>query len=493
MSASTARKFVEDTGTTYQNLIGGKWQPASDGRTVDMVSPSDGHAFARIARGTKADVDAAVKAARDAFEEGAWGKMTAVERGRLMSKLGEAILANHEELAQLEARDCGKPMKQARADITAAARYFEFYGGAADKYHGDTIPFLDGYMVTILREPKGVTGHIIPWNYPAQMFGRSLAPALAMGNAVVMKPAEDACVTPVRMAQLAQEVGFPPGAMNVVTGIGEEAGAALASHPGIDFLSFTGSPEVGTLVQKAAAENHIGCTLELGGKSPQIVFEDADFDAAVPVVVNAIVQNGGQTCSAGSRVLVQKSIYDKFVAQVILRFKLLRVGSHAMDLDCGPLISANQRKRVYGFIDQAKKDGIPVLAEAQLADGVPAGGFYVAPVLFGPVPRDNALACDEVFGPVLSIIAFEDEADAVKLANSTAFGLVAGIWTRDGARQMRVAKKMRCGQVFVNGYGAGGGIELPFGGVKKSGHGREKGLEALHEFSHTKTIVFKHG
>jgi aldehyde dehydrogenase (NAD+) len=491
--SSTARKVAEATVVVYENLIGGKWQPASDGRTLDMVSPSDGQVFAKIARGTKADVDAAVQAARHAFEEGAWGKLTATERGRLMTKLGEAILAHHEELSQLEARDCGKPMKQARADITAAARYFEFYGAAADKVHGETIPFLDGYMVTILREAKGVTGHIIPWNYPAQMFGRSLAPALAMGNAVVMKPAEEACVAPMRLAQLAQEVGFPPGALNVVTGIGEEAGAALSSHPGIAFLSFTGSPEVGTLVQKAAAENHIGCTLELGGKSPQIVFEDADFDAAVPVVVNAIVQNGGQTCSAGSRVLVQKSIYDSFVAAVTARFKLLRVGSHAMDLDCGPLISANQKKRVLGFIEQAKKEGVPVLAEAQLADGTPGSGFYVAPVLFGPVPRDNQLACEEVFGPVLSIIPFEDEADAIRLANSTDYGLVAGIWTRDGGRQMRVAKKMHCGQVFVNGYGAGGGIELPFGGVKKSGHGREKGMEALHEFSHTKTIVFKHG
>ncbi|MEO8165446.1 MAG: aldehyde dehydrogenase family protein, partial [Betaproteobacteria bacterium] len=418
-----------------------------------MVSPSDGQVFAKIARGNKADVALAVKAARHAFEEGAWGKMTAVERGRVMTKLGDAILAHHEELSILEARDCGKPMKQARADITAAARYFEFYGGAADKVHGDTVPFLDGYLVTILREPKGVTGHIIPWNYPAQMFGRSLAPALAMGNAVVIKPAEDACVAPMRIAQLAQEVGFPPGALNIVTGIGEEAGAALVNHPGIDFLSFTGSPEVGTLVQKAAAENHIGCTLELGGKSPQIVFEDADFDAAVPVVVNAIVQNGGQTCSAGSRVLVQKSIYDKFVALVVARFKMLRVGSHLMDLDCGPLISQNQKERVQGFISRAKKEGVPVLAEAQLGEeGVPAGGFYVAPVLFGPVPRTNALACDEVFGPVLSIIPFEDEVDAVKLANATEFGLVAGIWTRDGARQMRVAKKMRCGQVFVNNY-----------------------------------------
>jgi len=494
MNAHVARLAVDDTATTtFQNLIGGKWLDASDGRTLDMVSPSDGRAFARIARGTKQDVDSAVAAARQAFDEGIWGRMTAVERGRLMSKLGEAILARHEELSQLEARDCGKPMKQARADITAAARYFEFYGGAADKVHGDTVPFLDGYMVTILREPKGVTAHIIPWNYPAQMFGRSLAPALAMGNAVVMKPAEDACLAPVRIAQLAQEVGFPPGALNVVTGLGEEAGAALARHPGIDFLSFTGSPEVGTLVQKAAAENHIGCTLELGGKSPQIIFDDADFNAVVPVVVNAIVQNAGQTCSAGSRVLVQNSIYDTFVAQVVARFKLLRVGSHSMDLDCGPLISETQRSRVHRFIERARNDGIPVLAQAELAEGLPAGGFYVAPVLFGPVPRANSLACEEVFGPVLSILAFDDEADAVRLANSTAFGLVAGIWTRDGARQMRVARKMRCGQVFVNGYGAGGGIELPFGGVKKSGHGREKGMEALYEFSQTKTIVFKHG
>jgi aldehyde dehydrogenase (NAD+) len=493
MSVAPARRVAEQSVTAYQNLIGGGWQPASDGRTLNMIGPSDGQAFASIARGTRADVNAAVAAARRAFEEGAWGRMTAIERGRLMAKLGEAILAHHEELAQLEARDCGKPMKQARADITAAARYFEFYGAAADKFHGETIPFLDGYMVTVLREPKGVTGHIIPWNYPAQMFGRSLAPALATGNAVVMKPAEEACVVPLRLAQLAQDVGFPEGAINVVTGIGEEAGAALSSHAGIDFLSFTGSPEVGTLVQKAAAENHIGCVLELGGKSPQILFEDADIEAAAPVVVSAIVQNGGQTCSAGSRVLIQNSVYDRFVAKIAARFTQLRVGTHAMDLDCGPLISANQKKRVQGFIEQAKKDGLVVLAQAQVADGVPAGGFYVAPIMFGPVPRASQLACEEVFGPVLSIIPFEDEADAVKLANSTAYGLVAGVWSRDGGRQMRVAKKMRCGQVFVNGYGAGGGIELPFGGVKKSGHGREKGIEALREFSQAKTIVFKHG
>src|SRR5581483_7082302 len=276
---------------------------------------------------------------------------------------------------------------------------------------------------------------------------------------------------------------------NVVTGLGEEAGAALASHPDINFLSFTGSPEVGTLVQQAAAQNHIGCVLELGGKSPQIVFEDADFDAAVPVVVNAIVQNGGQTCSAGSRVLIRRAAYDRFVSRIAERFARLRVGSHATDLDCGPLISAAQKKRVEGYVRQAKNEGVEVLAEGRVADGVPAGGYYVAPVLFGPVPRANRLACEEVFGPVLSVIPFEDEADAIRLANATDYGLVAGVWTRDGARQMRVAKAMRCGQVFVNGYGAGGGIELPFGGVKKSGHGREKGFQALLEFSVTKTIV----
>ena len=479
--------------TEYQNLVDGQWRAAPDGRLVDVVSPNDGQVFARIARGTAGDIDDAVKAARRAFETGPWPKMPAVERGRLMMKLGQKIADHAEELALLEARDTGKPMKQARADMVAAARYFEFYGAAADKVHGEVIPFLEGYMVTVMRDPKGVTGHIIPWNYPAQMYGRTLAPALAMGNCVVLKPAEEACLTPIRITQLAQEVGFPAGVINLVTGLGEEAGAALSAHPDIDFLSFTGSPEVGTLVQIAAAKNHIGCTLELGGKSPQIVFDDADFDAAIPVLVNAIVQNGGQTCSAGSRMLIQRSIYDRLMERVAERFAQLRVGSSEMDFDCGPLISATQMKRVQGYVDRAKADGVKVLADAKIADGTPAGGFYVSPTLFGPVPRDNALACEEVFGPVLSAIPFEDEADAIALANGTEFGLVAGIWTGNGARQMRVAKAMRCGQVFVNGYGAGGGIELPFGGVKMSGHGREKGLEALREFSHAKTIVFKHG
>jgi aldehyde dehydrogenase (NAD+) len=481
------------TDLAFENIIDGKYVAATDGATIDVLSPSNGHVFATISRGGQLDVDEGVKAARRAFESGAWGKLTALERGRLLMKLGEKILERHEELARLEALDTGKPMTQARADITAAARYFEFYGSAADKVHGETIPYADGYTVAVVREPYGVTGHIIPWNYPAQMFGRTLAPALAMGNATVLKPAEEACLTPVKLAELALEAGFPPGAINVVTGYGHEAGAALSEHPDIDFISFTGSPDVGTIIQCAAAKNHIACVLELGGKSPQIVFEDAALEKALPVITNAIIQNSGQTCSAGSRILVQQDIFDQVKAELIARFSELRMGSHEMDLNCGPLISAKQQQRVKNFIDEAVASGLPLLAQAQLSPDAPADGFYQPAALFGPVPRDHTLAHEEVFGPVLVMIPFTDEADAIELANDTDFGLAAGVWTQDGARQMRVANAVRGGQVFINNYGAGAGIELPFGGVKKSGHGREKGFAALHEFSTTKTIVINHG
>ena len=475
-----------------QHFIGGAWVAGQTGETLPVIDPSTGEVFDQLQRGNAADVDAAVSAARTALN-GPWGRMTATERGRILMKMSALILARHEELAQLEARDTGKPIGQARNDITVAARYCEFYGGAADKLHGEQIPYLEDFHVVVLREPYGVTAHILPWNYPAQMFGRSVVPALATGNAAVLKPSEDACLSPLAFCAIAQEAGLPAGALNVVTGLGEEAGAALTAHRDIDFVTFTGSPEVGTLVQKAAAERTLKCVLELGGKSPQIVFEDADLDRAAGFVLKAITQNGGQTCSAGSRLLVQRSVYDAFVKTVAERFKLSAAGTPAMDQDCGPLINAGQQKRVQGFIDQARASGIPVLAQGRIADGVPAGGFYVAPTLFGPVPRDHRLACQEVFGPVLAVIPFDDEEDAITLANATDFGLIAGIWTRDGGRQTRVAKRMRCGQVYINCYGAGGGVELPFGGVKKSGHGREKGFMALEEFCVVKTVVQYHG
>lgn len=473
------------------NLIGGAWVPAASGKELDVVSPIDGVVFTRIADSDAIDVDAAVRAARAAFDGGAWSDLTAAERGRLMLRLSERIRDHAEDLAQLETRDNGKPITQARADMTVTARYFEYYGGAADKVHGEIIPFQKGYNVEMHREPHGVTGHIIPWNYPAQMFGRSVAPALAMGNATVLKPAEDACLTALAIAALAQEVGFPPGAINIVTGLGNVAGQALADHKSVDFLSFTGSPEVGQMVQCAAAANYIGCTLELGGKSPQIVFEDADLDAALPVLVNAVIQNGGQTCSAGTRVLIQRSIFDQVCAALKQQFE--SVQAEASDNDAarlGPLISAKQKRRVEGYIANADA---PLMARGTVKDGAPEHGFYVAPAIFGPCDPKSRIAQEEVFGPVLCVIPFDDEAQAIAIANGTDYGLVAAVWTRDGGRQQRVAKAMRCGQVFVNGYGAGGGVELPFGGIRKSGHGREKGFAALHEFSTIKTIISHHG
>lgn len=475
-----------------QHFINGQWVAATGGQTLPVLDPSTGEQFDELARGNAADIDAAVAAARAALD-GPWGRLTATERGRILQKMGALILARSEELAQLESRDTGKPIGQARNDIVVAARYCEFYGGAADKVHGQQIPYLDGYQVVVLHEPYGVTAHILPWNYPAQMFGRSVVPALAMGNAAVLKPSEDACMSPLAFCEIAREAGLPDGALNVVTGLGEEAGAALTSHRDIDFVTFTGSPEVGTLVQKAAADRTLKCVLELGGKSPQIVFEDADLDRAVSFILKAITQNGGQTCSAGSRLLVQRSIYDQFVARVADQFAKSAAGSPAQDRDCGPLINAAQKERVEGFIRRARESGVPVLAQGQIAEGVHPGGFYVAPTLFGPVPRDHQLACDEVFGPVLAALPFEDEDDAIALANATDFGLLAGIWTRDGGRQTRVAKRMKCGQVYINTYGAGGGVELPFGGVKRSGHGREKGFLALEEFCTVKTVVQYYG
>ena len=473
-------------------FINNAWRPAASGRVIDVYAPAEGRVFAQIAAGTAADVDAAVKAARHAAEEGAWGRLTATERGRLLSRLAVAIADHAEELAKLEARDTGKPMKQARADIAAASRYFEFYGGAADKLHGETIPFLAGYFVPTERVPHGVTAHIIPWNYPAQMFGRTIGPALAVGNATVIKPAEDACLTPLRLAELAAEVGFPDGAINIVPGLGEEAGAALSAHPDIDFIAFTGSPEVGILIQTAAAKNHIGCTLELGGKSPHVVFADADFDVAIPVIANTVVQNAGQTCSAGSRLLVERKVYEEVVSRLNARFASLRAGSPEMDLDLGPVINAKQKERVESFFAKASADDVGVVAEGLVAEGVPAGGFYVPPRVYGPVPRSHILATQEVFGPVLAVLPFDDEADAIALANGTEFGLMAGIWSTNASRAIRVARKVKAGQVYVNAYGAGGGIELPFGGMKKSGHGREKGFEALYEFSTLKTLIIKH-
>jgi aldehyde dehydrogenase (NAD+) len=465
---------------------------SSSGRTIPVIDPSDGKPFEELQRGTAEDIEVAVRAARQCFDS-VWSKLSGAERGRLLMRLSLKVAEHAEELAGLEQRDCGKPTKQARADALALVRYFEFYAGACDKLHGDTIPYLDGYSVFTWREPHGVTGHVIPWNYPMQIFGRSVGGALAAGNVCVVKPSEDACLSLIRVAQLAAEVGFPAGAINIVTGYGHEVGDALARHPGIDHISFTGSPAVGTLIQQVAAERHCPVTLELGGKSPQIIFADADLDAALPMVINAIVQNAGQTCSAGSRLLVEQSIYEPLLDRLGKVFANLRVGPAAMDLDVGPLIRASQQQRVRDFLSDAQVAGIPMVAQGRVVDEAPETGYYQAPTLLRDVPVEHRLAQEEVFGPVLAAMSFGDEDEAVQMANATRFGLVAGIWTRDGARQLRMARRVRSGQVFINNYGAGGGVELPFGGVKSSGYGREKGFEALYGFTTLKTVAIRHG
>jgi len=471
-------------------FIGGNWIAPDSGGVLMLENPSSGGPMTTIARGKSADIDAAVNAARTALD-GEWGRKPALERGRILTRIGQLILTRVEALAEIEAADVGKPLTQARNDAIAMARYMEFYGGAADKIHGQTIPYLEGYTVYTLRQPHGVTGHIVPWNYPMQIIGRSVGAALAMGNACVLKPAEEACLTALAFADLAREAGLPAGALNVVPGLGNEAGAALSAHPGIQHISFTGSVEVGKLVQTAAAQNVIPVTLELGGKSPQVVFDDADLDAALPFLVGACIQNAGQTCSASSRVLVQRGIYDELLGRMAERYSAMLVGTAMSDVDVGPLISARQKEIVTGFI--AKGSDLRIAAQGRMVEGTPDGGHYVLPTLFADVAPDHILAQSEIFGPVQVVIPFEDEAEALAIANGTEFGLVASVWTRDGARQMRMAKALKAGQVFINNYGAGGGVELPFGGVGKSGHGREKGFEALYGFSSLKTVAAYHG
>jgi len=473
-----------------QCFIANQWVAPQNRQQIDLYDPSTGQRICQIARAQQADVNSAIEQAELALS-GDWGKCTAAERGRILANMSQMVLQKTDALAQLESIDVGKPLAQATADAVALARYLEFYAGAADKIHGSTIPYLDGYTVYTLREPHGVTGHIIPWNYPMQIIGRSVGAALAMGNAAVLKPAEEACLTALAFADIARQAGLPEGALNVVPGLGAEAGAALSNHPGVRHVSFTGSVSVGKIIQANAAQNVVPVTLELGGKSPQIVFDDADIDAALPFLVNAGIQNAGQTCSASSRILVQEKVHAEVVSRMAAAYKKLQAGPALSNLNLGPLISKRQQGIVRSFLD--KGNDLEIAASGTIVDEAPQSGYYIEPTLFNNVSPQHSLAQDEIFGPVQVVIPFTDEEQAISIANGTDFGLVASIWTANGARQMRLAKRLRSGQVFINNYGAGGGVELPFGGSGMSGHGREKGFEALYGFSTLKTIAAKHG
>ncbi len=474
-------------------IIDGAKAPASDGGTFDVFDPSNGEVLATVSKATKADVDRAVQAAQAAFEGKAWGDMAPAERGRIMQRIAQMLRDRTEELATLESRDNGKPLKQARTDVQVAARYFEFFAGIADKIMGNTIPLGPGYLDYTIREPIGVSAQIVPWNYPIQIGARGVAPALAAGCTVVLKPSSEAPMTALRLGEIGLACGLPAGVLNVVPGTGAEAGVALASHPHINQLTFTGSVDVGVQVAKMAAENVVPVVMELGGKSPNIVFADADLDLATQGVATAIFQNAGQTCSAGSRLLVERKAHGALVDRLAARAKSMRVGPGVSDPDMGPIISKRQLETIERYVGVGTSEGAHVAAGgARPSDPSLKGGYYFQPTLLEGVAPDMRVAREEIFGPVLAIIDFDELDEAASLANRSDYGLVAGIWTRDINKAMALAARVKSGQVYINTYGAGGGVELPFGGYKKSGYGREKGLESLASYTQVKNVCVKY-
>jgi len=478
--------------TVESLIIDGSRIKSSDGGTFDVYDPSSGEVLASVAKSTKADVDRAVQAAQAALDSKAWRGIAPAERGRIMLRIAQTLRDRAEELATLESRDNGKPLRQARTDVQVAARYFEFFAGIADKIMGNTIPLGPGFLDYTIREPIGVSAQIVPWNYPIQIGARGVAPALAAGCTIVLKPSSEAPMTALKLGEIALTCGLPAGVLNVVPGTGSEAGTALASHPGINQLTFTGSVDVGIQVAKLAADNVVPVVMELGGKSPNIVFADADLDLTVQGVATAIFQNAGQTCSAGSRLLVERRVHDALVTRLADRAKTMRLGPGVSDPDMGPIISKRQLETIEGYVRVGRDEGASIAAGgSRPSDPALGRGFYFQPTLLDRVSPDMRVAQEEIFGPVLSIIAFDDVDEAIAIANRSQYGLVAGVWTRDINKAMAISSQIKSGQVYVNTYGAGGGVELPFGGYKKSGYGREKGLESLASYTQVKNVCVK--
>jgi aldehyde dehydrogenase (NAD+)/betaine-aldehyde dehydrogenase len=466
-------------------LINGK--PVVTEAEVPVEDPSAGEVMAVTADCGPAEIDAAVRSA--AATASSWRLVSVPERARLLRRLSTLIARDAESLGRLESQQTGKPLRQGLRDAEITVRYFDFYASAVETFYGSAFSLDERTAVQTRWEPHGVTAHIIPWNYPLQILGRSVAPALAMGNCAVLKPAEEAPLTALKIGELALEAGLPPGALNVVPGYGESAGAALTAHPGIGHISFTGSVEVGRIISHAAADRLIPVTMELGGKSPNILFADADLERALPVIVNSILQNGGQTCSAGSRLLVADSLHAKVTSRLAEMFGAVSIGPALDDPDLGPLISGPQRDRVTSYVTAADRGGRIIYGGAPLNGGPLGHGYFFEPTLVDEVTPGSPIFGEEVFGPVLAITPFADVDEAVRLANGTDYGLVAGVWTTNVTTAQRMIRDVVSGQVFVNTYGASGGVELPFGGFRQSGYGREKGAEGLRGFAQLKTAV----
>jgi acyl-CoA reductase-like NAD-dependent aldehyde dehydrogenase len=470
-------------------LIDGKWVPAKSGKTFETINPANEEVLARIAEGDKADVDEAVKAARKAFDEGPWPSMNPHQRARLMFKIAELIDEHADELAEIETLDNGKPLTFSRGfDIPASAETFRYYGGWVTKLYGETNPSDPSFFNFTLREPVGVCGQIIPWNFPLLMAAWKLGPALACGNTVILKPAEQTPLSALRLGELIMEAGLPNGVVNIITGFGPGAGSAIAEHPQVDKVAFTGSTEVGKIILQASAGNLKKVSLELGGKAPNIIFPDADLDQAVPTSMMGVFFNSGQVCCAGTRIFVQRDKYDEVVSKLTNFSKSVSMGDpFDQKSTMGPVVSREQFDRVKGYLDVGKKEGAKVTVGGEAGAGK---GYFVQPTLFSDVKNDMRIAREEIFGPVAAAIPFKDENDAVFQGNETAYGLSAAVWTRDLSRAHRMARALKAGTVWVNCFNQLDPIS-PFGGYKESGFGRELGKYALDLYTQIKSVWMK--
>jgi betaine-aldehyde dehydrogenase len=474
------------TARTYRNYINGQWVEGSSKETFPVYDPATEEVIAQVASANAADVDQAVKAARTAFDAGPWAQTTAQDRGRILFKLAEKVRQNTPMLAELEARNSGKPIVEAEYDMADVATCFEYYGGLANKVTGSVNPVPANALSFTMREPIGVAGQIIPWNYPLLMASWKLAPAIAAGCCCVLKPAEQTPLTAMELANGLEEVGLPPGVVNIINGVGEITGAALVSHPGVDKIAFTGSAAVGKIIVKSAADTLKRVTLELGGKSPNVFFADADWEAAVDGALFGVFINQGEVCSAGSRILVEKKIYTKFVDAMAEKAKRIKLGAPLeRETKMGPLVSKEQYDRVSSYLELGKKE-----AKTAIGGGRPkefSKGYYVEPTIFYDVDNHARIAREEIFGPVASVIPFDGEGEAIRIANDTPYGLAGAVWTRDIYKAFRVVKSMRAGIIWVN-HMQPTYVEAPWGGYKQSGFGRELGPWGMEEYLETKQV-----